>query len=444
MVSADDSELEELIESLREAVLEMSAALCRHSRSIEVPQRSVDVCWFEPKAGSTSMFGVHHDVCWPSPGALRDAAGVWDQKSAASQSLIKTLDECYAKGHAIPGLLNGHRAATSLIDSYLVRAGSARIDETALREVSLALLKEIRSSTVTAWIRCVVEGLQADEPFKIGDSIEFRPITLAEAADFTQSQFFLQRGAGNARTLCVNDWVCDIKRVLPKTDTWNFTQVLLNDVKLAAAAFGLVSSGAVKFVEQLCRLGDGMIEHILITSQYEILSGRNGPRALISDDEVQLLCSTVSALQQLAHAPSRRPLEGAVRRFQMANGRESDEDALVDCIFAIEQLVSLPDERGAAAFQFALRGAVVLSSRFGDEMTRFQKLKKLYDLRSRVAHGSSIDDDIKLDATDARNCLRDILAWYLKPRTPTQSTAELNSLLRVEMIAAGARWASLH
>jgi hypothetical protein len=83
--------------------------------------------------------------------------------------------------------------------------------------------------------------------------------------------------------------------------------------------------------------------------------------------------------------------------------RTSFEDAIVDYLISAEALLLKDaggsEDRGELGFRLALRGSLLLEASTGRDRRRtFKLFKRAYDLRSRVAHGGSLDPAVSLDA----------------------------------------------
>jgi hypothetical protein len=97
----------------------------------------------------------------------------------------------------------------------------------------------------------------------------------------------------------------------------------------------------------------------------------------------------VELWEQLRHPRVResKPLTTAVRRFGLAGERSRAEDQIIDLMIAAEAIF-LPGESSESAHKLSLRAAVLL----GDETTNARDvatvMKRAYNARSKLAHGS--------------------------------------------------------
>lgn len=83
-----------------------------------------------------------------------------------------------------------------------------------------------------------------------------------------------------------------------------------------------------------------------------------------------------------------RYIEIAIRYFNFANERDSNEDKMVDYLIALEALY-LNGDHGEFTYRLAHRAASMLGSTFDRRRVTFEKVKDAYNLRSQIVHGSS-------------------------------------------------------
>lgn len=93
-------------------------------------------------------------------------------------------------------------------------------------------------------------------------------------------------------------------------------------------------------------------------------------------------------------APLRPSMEMACSRLADAQTRIRPEDRLVDAVVGLEAILlaalGSDDRRGELKFRFALHYST-LHPTVEERLSAFRKAKDLYDIRSRIAHGSTTD-----------------------------------------------------
>ncbi len=104
--------------------------------------------------------------------------------------------------------------------------------------------------------------------------------------------------------------------------------------------------------------------------------------------------------------PAQRLLEGGLR--------ERPEDAILDYAIGLERLLTEGDKK-ELGYRFALRGATVLSWNGGNKKIFFDRLKKFYDVRSSIVHGSRVkENELSDSCVEGENYLRKIWWWYFE------------------------------
>lgn len=89
-----------------------------------------------------------------------------------------------------------------------------------------------------------------------------------------------------------------------------------------------------------------------------------------------------------------------LRRFNAAMDRTSLEDSIIDHVIAAEALLlkdaGNPEERGELGFRLALRAGAFLEGSELQRRSTFKFMKKAYDLRSKVAHGGVLGQEVSV------------------------------------------------
>ena len=106
-------------------------------------------------------------------------------------------------------------------------------------------------------------------------------------------------------------------------------------------------------------------------------------------------------------------LQIPIRRLRTAGTRTQREDALVDYVVGLEDLLGKDNERTELSYRFRVRGSVVLSKQRNERRIYLRKLGDLYDMRSSIVHGRRISDE-KLNTAlpEAESALRNVWWWY--------------------------------
>lgn len=147
-----------------------------------------------------------------------------------------------------------------------------------------------------------------------------------------------------------------------------------------------------------CRAGNLMEVHgdKILNFNYKIITNSmwNKPLPTVNSEQLK----SVSLLYNFLIKTSNNSMNIAVRRLNLSYLRESDEDAIIDLVIAIEALVCNNDH-GEITHKVSTRTALILSTLPDCQYTTIEVysiVKKLYDFRSKVVHGSAKIDNSKL------------------------------------------------
>jgi len=115
--------------------------------------------------------------------------------------------------------------------------------------------------------------------------------------------------------------------------------------------------------------------------------------------------------KNIRHSPE--PLGVAIRRFNLAYERGSDEDRLIDQMIAFEALFLR--ERVELGYRLRLRVAAFLGGGAAARQVTAQEVKTAYDLRSRVVHGDPVGaDEVRIAADNMEGYLRACLTKLVR------------------------------
>ena len=107
-----------------------------------------------------------------------------------------------------------------------------------------------------------------------------------------------------------------------------------------------------------------------------------------------------------------RELELTLSRFNKCYGRINNEDKIIDLTVAIESCLLKDNQE--LSYKFCLRGTSVLSEleKYKDTQEIFNRLKKLYNIRSKIVHEGKLLEDLKENddyPNDVENLVRDLI-----------------------------------
>jgi len=87
-------------------------------------------------------------------------------------------------------------------------------------------------------------------------------------------------------------------------------------------------------------------------------------------------------------------LQIALKRFNDSYNKNKKEDKLIDYMVALESLLLREDSE--LTYKMAMRGAYLLGRNFHERRELFETIKKAYSLRSKIVHGNTLKDSVKV------------------------------------------------
>ncbi len=141
-----------------------------------------------------------------------------------------------------------------------------------------------------------------------------------------------------------------------------------------------------------------------------------------------------------------KPLDVALRRFNLSYGRQSLEDRLIDLTIALESLVLFKVE-DELSYRLSLRGAALLRDAKDPSETQ-ATLKCLYDVRSKVVHEGMTLGNVDLRALKGyhpkinasvfieltEDISREVIKAYIARLTAGKSLETVNKELEIEVL----------
>lgn len=298
-----------------------------------------------------------------------------------------------------------------------------------IKSVTDSVVEVLESSVVKIHFSAPVINLDSDV-----DSLEFGPgLLLRRLSEAEVTEFY---GNPHLRMIYGGLWALRIHEFILEGDLQeplvfagqnthpgpSCTQVALGLLDKATLALRAFKQGPVGYTKVRYRpigfcptsLGNSERSDILIPSG----------RYHLAADEAEPL----RAFAKLVVQNEDSSLSMGCRRLSDAQVRTCPEDQIIDAVIGMEAvlLATMNDQyRGELRYRFAMNYAV-LDSDSAERRRRFKLAKGLYDLRSKLAHGSALEgpvpvgDEKKLTKEQAavRACeaLRDVLTRLL-PRS---------------------------
>jgi hypothetical protein len=140
--------------------------------------------------------------------------------------------------------------------------------------------------------------------------------------------------------------------------------------------------GAPALLKNLQTLGKS--GHSASYSQVDELRARRSRPFVLAEADMPALHTLIDHVLKGRAGGKLRPMDVALRRFNLAYGRETIEDRIIDITIALESCL-LQKASGELAYRFSLRGAAAVAKTRTPRGTR-ALLESLYDIRSKIVH----------------------------------------------------------
>jgi hypothetical protein len=327
----------------------------------------------------------------------------------------------------------GSRASVALIGAaaQVVRACYEGATQEAAVDTAITDLERFLAMERCVWtVRAPLTGISvADGPYQLTEDTKIR----AADDDFKQSLWATHGpGVGQYGALSDDDAIT-VRRfdsiielsVERERDAWPVMHVLAERVNQVLTALRVY--GARQLIAPLLWVqGPPAIESFgrglgsILQQDRSALERAWRTRATASIDAATAQ-EMRSWIARLSARPADDALTFAVQRFNLCDGRDSDDDRLVDAWIALEALFSTRRERGATAYRTALRMALLNGTVLGErQRIRDFVQRSSYRLRNEVVHGTPIGKRSKKHEPDeeivrrTEDLLRDTLRrWVL-------------------------------
>jgi hypothetical protein len=444
-----------LHENLRSAAEHVIAVANAHGVGPELPSIPYEAAWMEPVSdGGWALRQSDHSepaffVVWKQ---LKEKLN----DSPAFKSLIRVASEfAEREGKFLPvfGALLIDNAGELLVLSYFDRAAALRVDEPILEAVCNEFEADLRSDTVALNAIYRVRGLKAEKPFLLASGVNFRPMNLDDLAFYGRTSFdpFGIAPKSFGHQLFRDDWVCEIERRINKNSMDEFND-FGEEIEDIAASFNLTISGRVLFSLLEKQVKSPFLRIGTFRGGTEVATSRIGEPVVLDQHDLGRLQTKFARVTQIGSDDRLAHLRLPLRRLRMSASRTHDEDHVVDCVIALENLLASDSPQLETTFRFRLRGAAMLPVRFGTVQERIKLMGRLYEFRSKTVHAAksahgggkkmhSTADETRRTAGEAETVLRGILAWFVERSEKPEKLAHTLAELDEAMVQGGQTWA---
>jgi len=207
----------------------------------------------------------------------------------------------------------------------------------------------------------------------------------------------------------------------------------INSLALATDALRLLKPGAVSMGPIFARSNSPFLCPRTFFLPWVGSSPYGEPYSLDTAD-FEPLTSVVSAIRSARQTSKKqqKALLLAVDRISRSSVRIRKEDALLDVMIALEALVLSgagdPTIRGELRFRLSLYVARFLARNRGERERLYKLVRKAYDLRSKVVHGDTLDEQEKATVIEVVNVARQVALALLKRTSANEPPINWDSL----------------
>jgi len=266
----------------------------------------------------------------------------------------------------------------------------AQVSEETISNLLHQLRSFMEDDEVKVTVRSELFGFWADAPVQIADNLAIvlntaEPTLMTLMMAIPQGRYCLEANATvNLRFQPERDFLFD---AVNNEDT-RLISGLYSDVALACQILSILDEGSFTPGSP-----DLVFDNWLLSSGFQSRPLR--PVYPTSFDRFDLKLSHADLLKTLFSTARKLREDGpnhvlvALNRFYLAQFRGSFDDRLLDLVIAAEAMF-LNDANGELSYRLATRGALFLADKSEERTAIFRKLRKAYERRNAIVHGSRI------------------------------------------------------
>lgn len=320
------------------------------------------------------------------------------------------------------------RLLYQLVDEYLTSIPALdESDPNIAEKLTREILSHIESETVDSVISIPIAGISFEDSPVFLERVTFRRLTRDELGELLISTLNLPlEPRGNFQPAYehgVERWVLEVSTPCPKEQAPN-PDNLIDRLVLALQLLGFELHGrgnATVKTSHAVSLGVGSRVFRL---------PKTGSAKECSKDCLKRAIELAEKIPDNAISRPENRKEIALHRFSLGAGEDTPADALIDYVITLEALLLPRKYEGELSFRLRLHGANFLGSNPMERKDLFRQIKRIYNLRSDLVHGSKMhpQGEIKETAASARLLVGNALVKALEEGWPTQEQLEERSL----------------
>lgn len=200
-----------------------------------------------------------------------------------------------------------------------------------------------------------------------------------------------------------------------------YVSELTNSLREAVVAGLLLLSSANFGIEQIAEETNYGIRMIGRWSE-NLQLNRGGGTYILDDQMSQRFISLWPRLREIVEAKDNY-LRLPVARLVDGTTRSRLEDAILDYSIGLEALLTR-GVSGELSYRFALRGSTILAWDGSNKERYYKSLRDFYDTRSKIVHGSRVDEkELRNAKSTGEEALRNIWWWFFNQGKPSLQKA---------------------
>ncbi|MBI3743573.1 MAG: hypothetical protein HY261_04725, partial [Chloroflexi bacterium] len=225
-----------------------------------------------------------------------------------------------------------------VLRSYFQQVKAFVRDEAVANSVISEYVDNLGSSFVDTRSVYLVENFAAPHPFNLAREIHFKPISPEDIDRYGR----ITPGSLHPSEPWIQDnhWICEVTTASTKEAAVTVMNQRPAQLDAIAVSLALVSVGSPFFTLLDQRFSTRFMPGGRMRSTRSIRAGASGNAMKLSEGEVREVGNIYHRVEQALLSQKMEYLSFALRRFRRAASREVAEDAIVDFVIALENLLA--------------------------------------------------------------------------------------------------------
>jgi Apea-like HEPN len=282
----------------------------------------------------------------------------------------------------------------------------------------------IDKSTVRLLFRSVLLNFhsQSSDLIELPEGLKIRRLSELEISDLhggSMESMLFQRRIHNIQEFCIEGEIEESKLVEPqeKNDELPNTDCVREKLDRAMLCLRTFKEGYV---------GYSLIQYFPVAFCPFPFGSYNHSDLYVPFGSYEINIEEITSLKEhakLIFGINEEAMRMACSRLADAEHRTRAQDSIVDAVIGMEALLlsSINDRQGELSFRFSLNYAMLFPHE--QRQSAFKFARDIYGLRSKIAHGSFVGNECKIDgmkipitdvAKKAKEALREIILNFLK------------------------------